>query len=44
MSVSSVPLAKAPTEDLSALSQSGGKKHQDSVLMYCSYFSYGKDP
>lgn len=44
MSVSSVPLQRAPTENTSDLSQSAGKKHQDSILMYCSYFTYGKDP
>ena len=45
MSVSSVPLQKAApsSDDLSALSQ-GGKKHHDSILMYCSYFTYGKNP
>ena len=47
MSVSSVPtqrVAAPGNDDLASLSQSGGKKHQDSILMYCSYFTYGKDP
>jgi hypothetical protein len=44
MSVSSVPLQtpSVSNADMAALAQ--GKKHHDSILMYCSYFTYGKDP
>jgi len=46
--MSSVPSGmesnRSQSQRLGKLTAAGGPKHQDSILMYCSYFTYCQNP